>query len=174
MELQRMAEQYIAARKRAERLRERIRKLQDAGVFREAADEAGPAEQNMQRVVARWRREVVRCEMLICRYDLLASGLSRRERLVLRLHFEQGISLRRIAGMDLAAWGMEKISLATLSRVRRRLVNHFNGGAGAENPCAAPGSGIAADFRAEQEGEMSNHVETEAGDIRTAVEQSPR
>lgn len=124
-----LAAEYISACQETSVLKKRIIRMNQINetANAEAVLPVGlaTAERAVNEIVSRWKRSLLKLELVICRYELAASMLTNRERVVLKLHYEQGITLRNIAKMDLSAYGIDSVSVSTLSRTCKLISEKF-------------------------------------------------
>ena len=129
MDIHKLAAEYVSACQEMSVLKKRISRMNQID---ETADSEinlslgmAAAEQAVNEVVLRWKRRLLRLELLTCRYELAASMLTNRERIILKLHYENGLTLRDIAKMDLSTYGVESVSVSTLSRTCKSISEKF-------------------------------------------------
>lgn len=129
MDIHALAAEYISACQETTILKKRIMRINQ---INETADielvlpiGLTTAEHAICEIVSRWKRNLLRLELVICQYELAASTLTNRERVVLKLHYEQGVTLREIAKMDLSVYGLESVSVSTLSRTCKSISEKY-------------------------------------------------
>ena len=125
--LSELATEYLDNKEQAGILVRRIEKMQRGKELLGDIPETELAEDEKKilSIVQGWKKRLFELELSICRYELVVSILDARERMVLHLHFEKGLSMRQISEMNWQKYSIEKISTSTLNRVRRALVNKF-------------------------------------------------
>lgn len=135
LDMNALAAEYLASKEQVSTLRKRIERMQQSGVIGGMRDVLlTDDEKKVRRAVDDWKVQLLHHEMKVCKYELAASALNTREQMILRLHYENGLSLRQIADINEKHHSKRNNSVSTLNRVRQALVNKFEKQLEAEKP----------------------------------------
>ncbi len=128
VDLSRLAAEYIGNKTQAGILMYRIETMQKGRKFLSGIPEVDLTEdeRKIRDLIRSWRKKLFELELSICRYDLVVGAIDSRERIVLHLYYEKGLSMRKISGMNLQKYAVDNMSVSTLNRVRKALVAKFN------------------------------------------------